>query len=477
MARERHADRRHAHRDVRLLVAADAARARSRTLPVLPLFRAFQRRQLRAYDEVRTRIGDMLAEFSETVSGAAVIRAYGLAGPGPGRGCATRIDSAVPRSMPRREVLRRDVPARRLLRCHRARRGRRGRRRSTAPSWGLDVGKVVAFLFLMNLLLSPIAELSEILDQTQTAIAGWRKVLAVLDIPVDVVEPTGRCASRPTARSPCEVDARRVRLPRRRAGAARRRRRHRRPARTSRSSARPGSGQDHVRQAAVPAGRPDRRATSRIGGVDLRDVDPARGRRAIRMVPQDGFLFDTTIARQRAHGRDRTPPTTTSRRAFVRLGLDWWLTRLPDGLDTEVGERGETLSVGERQLVALARAQLADPGLLVLDEATSAVDPETERALADALARVCPWPHDDQRRPPPVDGRARRPRARVRRGPNRRARRSTTSSSPPAASTRSSTRAGPATPAPPDGRAAVRRQPSSPRAMSSTGSCMRTMPR
>jgi putative ABC transport system ATP-binding protein len=61
---------------------------------------------------------------------------------------------------------------------------------------------------------------------------------------------------------------------------------------------------------------------------------------------------------------------------------------MPEGLATEVGERGDALSVGERQLVALARAQLADPGLLILDEATSAVDPETERALSHALAKL-----------------------------------------------------------------------------------------
>jgi putative ABC transport system ATP-binding protein len=75
-------------------------------------------------------------------------------------------------------------------------------------------------------------------------------------------------------------------------------------------------------------------------------------------------------------------------RAFQDLGLDWWVRTLPEGLDTRVGERGESLSVGERQLVALARAQISGPGLLILDEATSAVDPETERALSEALARL-----------------------------------------------------------------------------------------
>jgi putative ABC transport system ATP-binding protein len=105
------------------------------------------------------------------------------------------------------------------------------------------------------------------------------------------------------------------------------------------------------------------------------------------MVPQDGFLFDTTIRDNVLYGR-RGATNADAEDAFDRLGLRWWIETLPDGLDTAVGERGESLSVGERQLVALARAQLADPGLLILDEATSAVDPETERALSEALVRL-----------------------------------------------------------------------------------------
>jgi putative ABC transport system ATP-binding protein len=105
------------------------------------------------------------------------------------------------------------------------------------------------------------------------------------------------------------------------------------------------------------------------------------------MVPQDGFLFDTSIAENVRFGR----PDATSgdvEAALDALDLTDWVNGLGAGLDTRVGERGESLSVGERQLVALARAHLADPGLLVLDEATSAVDPETETTLERALERL-----------------------------------------------------------------------------------------
>jgi len=125
----------------------------------------------------------------------------------------------------------------------------------------------------------------------------------------------------------------------------------------------------------------------RIGGVPLTDVRFASLRGRVVMVPQDGFLFDTTIADNVRYGR---PGATDDEvvAAFDRLGLAEWLAGLPAGVHTSVGESGGLLSAGERQLVALARAELANPDLLVLDEATSAVDPATEVRIGQALLEL-----------------------------------------------------------------------------------------
>ncbi|MBW8821819.1 MAG: ATP-binding cassette domain-containing protein, partial [Streptomyces sp.] len=121
-----------------------------------------------------------------------------------------------------------------------------------------------------------------------------------------------------------------------------------------------------------------------LGDVPLASLSFASLRSRVVMVPQDGFLFDTTVADNVRYGR---PDATDDdiQLAFTELGLLDWLETLPDGIRTAVGERGESLSVGEKQLVAIARAYVADPDLLVLDEATSAVDPATEVRLARAL--------------------------------------------------------------------------------------------
>jgi putative ABC transport system ATP-binding protein len=124
-----------------------------------------------------------------------------------------------------------------------------------------------------------------------------------------------------------------------------------------------------------------------IGGVDLRDVAQGSRLAAIRMVPQDGFLFDLTIRENVRAGREGASDRDVEA-AFEELGLGEWLASMPNGLDTRVGERGEALSVGERQLVSLSRAQVGDPGLLILDEATSAVDPAIERRISEALRRL-----------------------------------------------------------------------------------------
>jgi ATP-binding cassette subfamily B protein len=121
-----------------------------------------------------------------------------------------------------------------------------------------------------------------------------------------------------------------------------------------------------------------------LSGVPLDEVAFSSLRSRVVMVPQDGFLFDATVAANVRYGR---PGMTDDQVAvaFEELGLGTWVEGLEDGVRTAVGQRGESLSAGERQLVAVARAYVADPDLLVLDEATSAVDPATEQRLTRAL--------------------------------------------------------------------------------------------
>ena len=121
-----------------------------------------------------------------------------------------------------------------------------------------------------------------------------------------------------------------------------------------------------------------------LSGVPLDEVRFDSLRSRVVMVPQDGFLFDATVADNVRFGAPGLSDDDLVD-AFSALGLGDWLEQLPQGLATEVGERGDSLSVGERQLVAIARAYVADPDLLVLDEATSAVDPATEVRLQRAL--------------------------------------------------------------------------------------------
>jgi ABC-type multidrug transport system fused ATPase/permease subunit len=124
-----------------------------------------------------------------------------------------------------------------------------------------------------------------------------------------------------------------------------------------------------------------------IDGTDLREVTQESLRRQLGIVPQEGFLFAGSIADNIAFGRPSASRAEIEAAAEA-VGADVFVAELPDGFDTEVGERGFKLSLGQRQLVAFARALLADPRILILDDATSSVDARTEAAIKRGLREV-----------------------------------------------------------------------------------------
>jgi ATP-binding cassette, subfamily B, bacterial len=357
--------------------------------PLGGVLRWFQRRLTAAYHLVRERVGAMLSAVSESVMGATVIRAYGI---------EERTDRRVA------EAIERQLDA-----SYRA-----GKLSAVMFSSGelfaavavagaialgvvlgvdgqLTVGQLVAFMFLVNLFVGPVQVATEVLDQVQTAIAGWRRVLDVLDIPADVADPARRPdGGREIPPGPIALRFEHVAYgyPERGTGSPGPLVLHDvdleiAPQTRVAVVGETGSGKTTfakllTRLADPTAGR------ILVNGAPLRDLRFSSLRRRVVMVPQDDFLFDTTIEGNVRFGRPDASVEDIEL-AFTELGLADWLESLPDGLATRVGERGEHLSVGERQLVALARAYVANPDLLVLDEATSAVDPATEVRLQRAL--------------------------------------------------------------------------------------------
>jgi putative ABC transport system ATP-binding protein len=333
--------------------------------PLALALRYFQRWLSRAYSIARERVGDMLSAVGESVVGASVIRAYAAEDR-----TARRIDESVDAY--------RDAQARaqKLV-------------AATYPSTELAAAIATAAVVVAGTALGIGGHITagelEVLNDAQNAIAGWRRVLGVLETTPDVADPGEE--GRELPRGAIEVsfedvsfaypggptvlhDVSATIAPRARVAIV----------------GETGSGKTTFAKLLTRLMDP---VSGRvlIDGVPLTDIRFSSLRERIVMVPQDGYLFDASLADNIRYGR----PGATDEEitlALTELGLADWLESLPDGLRSHVGQRGESLSAGERQLVALARAYLADPDLLVLDEATSAVDPATEVRLQRALEGI-----------------------------------------------------------------------------------------
>lgn len=356
-----------------------------------PLFlslRYFQRKLSDAYGMVRRQVGMLLSAISEPVVGAAVVRSYAVEAR-----TQARIDHAID------EYKAASTRAQGFTAFSFSLGGVSAGLANAGvlvvgiwlglevlPSAGdLTSGKVLAFAFLVTLFVGPVQMGTQILTDAQNAIAGWRRVIGILDTPADLVDPGAEGQTLPRGPIDVSFDDVTFAYP---GGPPVLRDIDLDIAAGTRVAVvgETGSGKSTIAKLLTRLMDPSEGAIL-LDGVDVREIAQASLRRSVVLVPQEGFLFDDTIAANVRYGRlDATEAEIMA--SAEALGLGDWVAGLPRGVATRVGQRGESLSAGERQLVALLRAHLADPDLLVLDEATSAVDPALEMRIGRALERL-----------------------------------------------------------------------------------------
>ena len=345
-----------------------------------------------AFRRTRETIGSITAYLQETLSGIRVVRSFGQE---PFHEAALR---RAQRGQPRREHGD-GAPERHLLPGRRNALGRRDRGivlygGYQAIEGRITAGTIVAFIGALSNLFDPIQQLSQLYTTYQSGMAALEKIFQLLDVAARPHRPPrrrsscrgsrARSASR-TSPSPTRGAAAPSRTPRRRARstastcASRRARRWRWSARPARASRRwPSSSRAST--------TPPRGACSSTATTCARSSSSSL-RSQMGIVPQEAFLFSGTIGENIAFGRPGAAEEEI-RAAAAAVGADEFISELPRGYDTEVGERGAQLSAGQRQLIAFARALIADPRILVLDEATSNVDLHTEGRIEQGLRRL-----------------------------------------------------------------------------------------
>ncbi|HET6570912.1 MAG TPA: ABC transporter ATP-binding protein [Solirubrobacterales bacterium] len=339
-----------------------------------------------AYRETRERIAAVTAYLQETLSGVRVVRSFGQE---PRHATAmTELNEANREANMRTVFLNASYfPAIEMLTAV-------GTAAiilyggTQAIDHAIQIGTIVAFIGYLQVFFSPIQELSQLYTTYQQGMAALDKIFELLDTEPDMVDAPSAIDPGPL-RGEIEMEGvwfsysegaeaggwalEDVDL-------------HVPPGQTLALVGATGAGKSTLAKLVARFYDPQR-GTVAVDGHDLRDLRQGALRRQLGIVPQEGFLFSGSVRENIAFGRPEASEEEVEA-AVAAVGASEFVAALPQGIGTEVGERGVQLSAGQRQLVAFARALLAEPRILILDEATSNVDVRTEKTIERGLERL-----------------------------------------------------------------------------------------
>jgi ATP-binding cassette subfamily B protein len=261
---------------------------------------------------------------------------------------------------------------------------------SQAIDGAIQVGVIVSFVAYLNTFFEPIQELSQLYTTYQQGMAALDKIFDLLDTPADMIDAPDAIDPGPL-KGEIELDGvwfsySEEPEPAGDAWALRGVDLHVPPGQTLALVGATGAGKSTFAKLVARFYDPQEGKVL-VDGHDLRTVQQRALRRRLGIVPQEGFLFSGSVHENVAFGRPDASLEEVEE-ALAAVGASEFVAALPEGIETEVGERGVQLSAGQRQLVAFARALLAEPRILILDEATSNVDVRTEKTIERGLERL-----------------------------------------------------------------------------------------
>jgi ATP-binding cassette subfamily B protein len=347
--------------------------------PLLIATAVFRSKSSKAYTEAREKVSAVNADLQENVAGMRVTQAFRREGTNAARFAGLSDEFRVSRLRAQKYIatyfpfvqLLADIAGLLVLAAGASR----------VHSGELTAGALIAYLLYIDMVFSPVQQLSQVFDGYQQAAVGLRRIGDLLrtkpstpepERPVPVPAALGEIvfddvtfAYGPDTR-PALVDVS-VRIP---AG------------QTVALVGQTGAGKSTLVKMVARFYDPTGGAVT-AGSHDLREFELTDWRHRLGVVPQEAYLFDGTVAEAIAYARPDAPRRDIEAAARA-VGAEEMIAALPEGFHSRVAERGRNLSAGQRQLLALARAELADPDVLILDEATSSLDLATEAAVTRA---------------------------------------------------------------------------------------------